>query len=43
MGANHEKEITLLCDIAKPDLALITNANNAHLGEFGSLEKLGKS
>ena len=43
MGANHEKEITLLCDIAKPDLALITNANNAHLGEFGSLESLVKA
>ncbi len=43
MGANHEKEITLLCDIAKPDLALITNANNAHLGEFGSFESLVKA
>ena len=43
MGANHEKEITLLCDIAKPDLALITNANNAHLGEFGSFEGLVKA
>jgi len=43
MGANHEKEITLLCDIAKPDLALITNANNAHLGEFGSFESLIKT
>ena len=43
MGANHEKEITLLCDIAKPDLALITNANNAHLGEFGSHESLVKA
>ena len=43
MGANHEKEITLLCDIVKPDLALITNANNAHLGEFGSLERLVKA
>jgi len=43
MGANHKKEITLLCNIAKPDLALITNANNAHLGEFGSLENLVKA
>ena len=43
MGANHEKEITLLCDITKPDLALITNANNAHLGEFGSFESLVKA
>jgi len=43
MGANHEKEITLLCNIAKPDLAIITNANNAHLGEFGSLKSLVKA
>ncbi len=43
MGANHENEIKLLCDIAKPDIAVITNANNAHLGEFGSIEKLVKT
>ena len=40
MGANHQNEIALLCSIAIPDISLITNANNAHLGEFGSEENL---
>jgi len=40
MGANHVNEISLLCQLAKPEFAIITNANNAHLGEFGSLENL---
>ena len=43
MGANHTKEISLLCNIAQPDIALITNANNAHLGKFGSLNNLVKA
>jgi len=40
MGANHQNEISLLCNIANPNLAIITNANNAHLGEFGNLKNL---
>lgn len=40
MGANHCNEISLLCEIAKPNLAIITNANDAHLGNFGSIENL---
>jgi UDP-N-acetylmuramoyl-tripeptide--D-alanyl-D-alanine ligase len=43
MGANHVREIELLCSLAKPDIAIITNANNAHLGEFGSEENLVKA
>ena len=43
MGANHQNEIKLLCDIAKPDISVVTNANNAHLGGFGSIEKLVKA
>ena len=43
MGANHKDEITLLCSIARPDISIITNANNAHLGEFGSEENLVKA
>ena len=43
MGANHKNEITLLCSIARPDISIITNANNAHLGEFGSEENLVKA
>ena len=40
MGANHQHEISLLCSIASPDISIITNANNAHLGEFGNLNNL---
>lgn len=36
MGANAMGEIAFLADIGKPDVALITNAGNAHLGGFGS-------
>tara|TARA_Y100000758_G_scaffold282518_1_gene230752 strand:- start:818 stop:2146 length:1329 start_codon:yes stop_codon:yes gene_type:complete len=43
MGANHKHEISLLCSIARPDISIITNANNAHLGEFGSEANLVKA
>ena len=43
MGANHQHEISLLCSIASPDISIITYANNAHLGEFGSEENLVKA
>jgi UDP-N-acetylmuramoyl-tripeptide--D-alanyl-D-alanine ligase len=43
MGANHVNEISLLCHLAKPELSIITNANNAHLGEFGSIDNLVKA
>lgn len=38
MGANHQKEIELLCDIALPDAGLITNIGKAHLEGFGGIE-----
>ena len=38
MGANHLKEIELLCEIAKPDYGYITNFGKAHLEGFGSME-----
>ena len=34
MGANHEKEIEFLCDIAKPTHGVITNIGSAHLEGF---------
>ncbi len=43
MGANHVNEIELLCKLAQPDIAIITNANNAHIGEFGSEKNLVKA
>jgi UDP-N-acetylmuramoyl-tripeptide--D-alanyl-D-alanine ligase len=38
MGANHIKEIELLCSIAQPTHGLITNVGKAHLEGFGSVE-----
>ncbi len=45
MGANHQKEIEFLCEIAKPDFGYITNFGKAHLEGFGSVEGVikGKS
>lgn len=43
MGANHPKEIGLLCKIAQPDYGLITNFGKAHLEGFGSLEGVIKA
>ncbi|GGD29130.1 UDP-N-acetylmuramoyl-tripeptide--D-alanyl-D-alanine ligase [Hyunsoonleella pacifica] len=45
MGANHQKEIEFLCNIAFPDYGLITNYGKAHLEGFGGVEGVikGKS
>lgn len=45
MGANHQKEIELLCSIAQPDFGFITNFGRAHLEGFGGIEGVikGKS
>lgn len=42
MGANHQKEIEFLCDIAKPTHGLITNIGMAHLDGFGGFEGVKK-
>lgn len=45
MGANHQKEIAFLCEIAKPNYGYITNFGKAHLEGFGGVEGVikGKS
>ena len=45
MGANHQKEIEMLCGICQPDFGYITNFGKAHLEGFGGVEGVikGKS
>lgn len=45
MGANHQKEIEFLCQIAQPDFGYITNFGKAHLEGFGGVQGVikGKS
>lgn len=45
MGANHQKEIAFLCQLAQPDYGYITNFGKAHLEGFGGVEGVikGKS
>ena len=40
MGANNPGEIEYLCNIAKPDFSIITNIQNAHIGNFKSIKDL---
>lgn len=43
MGMNHLKEISLLSEIAKPTIAVITNVGTAHIGNLGSKENILKA
>ncbi|MFT5751909.1 MAG: UDP-N-acetylmuramoyl-tripeptide--D-alanyl-D-alanine ligase [Flavobacteriales bacterium] len=45
MGANHQGEIAVLCEIARPNFGYITNFGKAHLEGFGGEEGVikGKS
>ena len=45
MGANHQKEIELLCSLAEPNIGYITNFGKAHLEGFDGFEGVikGKS
>lgn len=43
MGANHIGENAELCEIACPDLGLITNNGKDHLEGFGSIEGVAQS
>ena len=43
MGMNHLGEISLLSDIAKPTISVITNVGTAHIGNLGSRENILKA
>jgi UDP-N-acetylmuramoyl-tripeptide--D-alanyl-D-alanine ligase len=43
MGANHIGEISILCQIAKPDYGIITNIGTAHIEGFGSFDGVVKA
>jgi UDP-N-acetylmuramoyl-tripeptide--D-alanyl-D-alanine ligase len=40
LGANHVGEIAYTVSLTRPQVAIITNAGNAHVGEFGGPEKI---
>ncbi|MFP4638886.1 MAG: UDP-N-acetylmuramoyl-tripeptide--D-alanyl-D-alanine ligase [Guyparkeria sp.] len=40
MGANHVGEIAGLTELVAPDVVLVTMAGRAHVGEFGSIERI---
>ncbi|NEG88957.1 UDP-N-acetylmuramoyl-tripeptide--D-alanyl-D-alanine ligase [Bifidobacterium aerophilum] len=43
MGANHIGEIARLTTIAPPDVAVVLKVGVAHLGEFGSVERIAQA
>lgn len=43
VGMNHMGEIDYLTHIAKPNVAVINNANTAHIGELGSRENIARA
>lgn len=43
MGANHHGEIAYVTHIAKPKVALLTNAGPAHLEGFGDMEGVARA
>ena len=43
MGMNHAGELTYLSGLARPDVALINNAQSAHLEGLGSVENIARA
>jgi UDP-N-acetylmuramoyl-tripeptide--D-alanyl-D-alanine ligase len=40
MGARHVGDVAILCGIARPDIAIVTNVGFAHLEVFGSWDRI---
>jgi UDP-N-acetylmuramoyl-tripeptide--D-alanyl-D-alanine ligase len=43
MGAAKQGDIAYLCEFAEPEIAILTNAQPAHIAGFGSLEGVAKT
>jgi UDP-N-acetylmuramoyl-tripeptide--D-alanyl-D-alanine ligase len=43
MGARYEGNIDELCEIARPDVAVVTNVGKAHLETFGDIETIART
>lgn len=43
MGARAVGDITRLCDIAPPDIGIVLNVGSAHVGEFGSTDRIAQA
>ncbi len=41
MGTGHKGEIACMCEVVKPDIAVITNIGTSHIEFFGSREAIG--
>lgn len=43
MGMRAHGDITYLCDIADPSIAVVTNIGHAHIGELGSVDAIAQA
>ncbi len=43
MGMNHRGEIKMLAEAIRPDVAIITNIKDAHIGNLGSREEIARA
>ena len=43
MGASEPGEIQTLCEIAQPNMGLITNVSEAHISQFKTIEEIAET